>query len=65
MPKVILEDGLSVQFHPVVIRFTHIQKERLTVLSRSLGVSMNSLVRTMVDHELSIYEKTSSSLTGS
>ena len=57
MPKVILKDGIPVRFHRVVIRFTDTQQERLSTLSDSLGMSVNSLVRSMVDHELSIYEK--------
>lgn len=57
MPKHVDDHGQPVKFHPTVIRFTDNQKVRLETLKITLNISLNNLVRKMIDSQLSIYEE--------
>jgi len=61
MPKHIKKDGKTVNYHPIVIRFTTQQMDGLKLMSARAGKAVNELVRNIVEKQLELFRMSQNS----
>lgn len=62
MPRHLSKSGSSVEYHPLVIRFTANQFAYLNRMKDARNKSINEIIRSMADREISVFIENLSSI---